>query len=127
MDRRTVLKTLIPGRLEAFLEDAGDGPIMMLNLLRFRADGGRERYWEYLARAAPLLERHGAKVEFAGDTMPALAAEDGQAWDAVALVRYPDRHAFSALFGDTNYAQVSPLRESAIEEAVLQPIAATTL
>ena len=81
------MNSLIPGRLDAFLADDDDNPVVMLNLLRFRADGGRKRYAEYLAMAGPIVARHGAEIAFAGDGLAALAAEKGQAWDAVALVR----------------------------------------
>jgi hypothetical protein len=46
---------------EGFAAFAGradeDAPAVMLNLLRFKPDGGRERYEEYGAAVAPLLER----------------------------------------------------------------------
>ena len=46
----------------AFAARAEDeGPVVMLNLLRFAPDGGRERYAEYGAAVAPLLEGVGAR------------------------------------------------------------------
>ena len=116
------MNSLIPGRLEEFLAAPDDGPVVMLNLLRFDPDGGRERYEKYLAIAAPIVARHGAEITFAGDTLPALAAEEGQAWDAVVLVRYPSRQAFADLVGDADYAMADPVRRSALAEAVLQPV-----
>lgn len=116
------MNTLIPERLSAFLAEGDEGTIVMLNLLRFRSDGGRARYDEYLSKAAPILARYGAEIAFAGEGLPALAAEEGQAWDAIAFVRYPSRGAFAALVGDAEYAMVDPVRRSALEEAVLQPI-----
>lgn len=116
------MNTLKPERLSAFLEEPDSGPIVMLNLLRFKPDGGRERYAEYLSMAAPIVARHGAEIAFAGDGLPALAAKEGQSWDAVALVRYPSRRAFADLIGDADYAVADPVRRSALEEAVLQPL-----
>jgi hypothetical protein len=44
----------------AFSARAGDGaPVVMLNLLAFRPEGGKERYLEYGAAVAPLLEKAG--------------------------------------------------------------------
>ena len=48
-------------------------------------------------------------------------AEEGQQWDAVLLVRYPDRAAFSRMVADLEYQQVTSLRTAALREAVLQP------
>lgn len=117
------MKTLIPGRLEAFLAQDDDAPIVMLNLLRFAPDAGRARYTDYLTRAAPIVARHGGAIAFAGDGLAALAAEPGQAWDAVALIRYPSRDAFAALIADPDYAPIDALRQAALVEAVLQPVA----
>lgn len=107
---------------EQFMANDDGGPVVMLNLLRFHPDGGRERYHEYLGKAGPILARLGAEIVFAGDGLPALAAGDGQAWDATALVRYPNRQAFVSLVGDPEYHKVDPLRVSALSEAVLQPM-----
>ncbi|MDQ3035806.1 MAG: DUF1330 domain-containing protein [Myxococcota bacterium] len=109
--------------LKAFLEASDAGPVVMLNLLRFQPDGGRERYAEYARAFAPFAKKYGADVVFAGDGAPALVAEPGQAWDAVLLVRYPDRAAFAAMVADPDYQRITHLRSSALVEAVLQPTA----
>lgn len=106
--------------LKRFLED-DDGPVVMLNLLRFREDGGRERYREYARALDEVLPRFGGEVIYAGDGDTALVAEDGQAWDAVLCVRYPNRKAFSQMVADPHYQQVTHLRTEALMEAVLQP------
>ncbi len=49
-----------------------------------------------------------------------LAAEPGQEWDAVVLVRYPSREAFSRMVADPQYHAISHLRTEALTEAVLQ-------
>jgi uncharacterized protein (DUF1330 family) len=106
--------------LAAFLEADPDGPLVMLNLLRF-ANGGRELYGQY-ARAfqETFAPRYGVTVVYAGDGVTALVAEPGQEWDAVILVRYPSRRAFSQLVSDPEYQQITHLRTSALSEAVLQ-------
>lgn len=100
-------------------EDPG-GPVVMLNLLRF-ADGGRESYTQYArALSETFLARYGAEVLYAGDGSTVLVAEPGQEWDAVLLVRYPSRAAFSRMVADPEYQQVTHLRSQALTEAVLQ-------
>ncbi|MGH1564419.1 DUF1330 domain-containing protein [Mumia sp. DW29H23] len=100
-------------------EDAG-GPVTMLNLLRFR-EGGRELYARYAAALdETFLPRYGGEVLYAGDGGTTLVAEEGQDWDAVLLVRYPSREAFSRMVADEDYQQVTHWRTEALEEAVLQ-------
>ncbi len=107
--------------LKEFVAVDTDGPVVMLNLLRF-ADGGRESYERYAAALREtFLPQYGGEVLYAGDGGPALVAEDGQAWDAVVLVRYPSRTAFSRMVADPAYQEVTRWRTVALREAVLQP------
>ncbi|WP_180980723.1 MULTISPECIES: DUF1330 domain-containing protein [Rhizobiaceae] len=112
--------------IDRFLAEDDAEPIVMLNLLRFKVDGGRQRYLDYLAMAGPIVRRYGAEIIFAGDGATALCAEPGQSWDAVALVRYPNRSTFVKMIADPAYAVADPIRMSALEEAVLQPIRTMT-
>jgi uncharacterized protein (DUF1330 family) len=107
--------------LKQFLaEDDGD-PVTMLNLLRFKPDGGRESYTKYSKAILPFLEQVGGTVVYYGETATALVAPAGSEWDAVLLVRYPSRQAFSAMVADPEYQQITHLRTQALDAAVLQP------
>ena len=108
--------------LKRFLESTPDEPVVMLNLLRF-AEGGRERYEEYAQAILPFLERVGARVLYLGDTSTALVAPESHDWDAVLLVRYPSRRAFSAMVADPDYQRITELRTKALSDAVLQATA----
>ncbi len=106
--------------LKRYLQEDPGGPVVMLNLLRF-AEGGRELYARYAeALETTFLPRYGAEVLYAGDGSTSLVAETGQDWDAVLLVRYPSRSAFSEMVADPEYQQVTAFRTDALEEAVLQ-------
>jgi uncharacterized protein (DUF1330 family) len=105
--------------LKRFLAEDDGGPFVMLNLLRF-AEGKREQYDEYAQRTAEFLKRYGGELLYFGDGSTALVAEPGQQWDAVLLVRYPSREAFSKMVADPEYHPVSHLRTGALTEAVLQ-------
>jgi uncharacterized protein (DUF1330 family) len=120
------MTTLDQDTVTSFLV-AGDGPVVMLNLLRFTEDGGRETYRRYLQMARPSLERHGAEIVYSGLTDGAIVAEAGQSWDGVALVRYPSRQAFLDLVADPGYAEADALRLKATAEITLQPTAALDL
>jgi uncharacterized protein (DUF1330 family) len=107
--------------LKRYLEEDPGGPVVMLNLLRFRPEGGRESYAKYAAALRDTyLDKYGAEVLYAGNGSTALVAEDGQAWDAVLIVRYPSRTAFSQMVADPEYQQFTHFRTEALTEAVLQ-------
>ncbi|MGY1728104.1 DUF1330 domain-containing protein [Geodermatophilus sp. SYSU D01062] len=107
--------------LKRYLQEDPGGPVVMLNLLRF-AEGGREFYDRYAqALSETFLPRYGGEVLYAGDGDTPLVAEQGQDWDAVLLVRYPSREAFSRMVADPEYQKVTHLRTQALTEAVLQP------
>ena len=109
-----------PG-LKAFLAEAPDEPVVMLNLLRFRPDGGRESYERYVEGFGRFAAEVGAEVIYHGDGDTPLVAEAGQAWDAVLLVSYPTRRAFSEMVRNPAYQEGTHLRDEALVEAVLQP------
>jgi uncharacterized protein (DUF1330 family) len=112
--------------LDVLLAEDPGGPVVMLNLLRFRPDGGRESYQRYAAAlGAAINARYGLQVEYLGEGGRALVAEYGQAWDMVVLVRYPNRQAFADMIRDPEYRAVAHLRSEALVEAVLQPTSPT--
>jgi uncharacterized protein (DUF1330 family) len=55
-----------------------------------------------------------------GDGSTPVVAEAGQAWDAVLIVRYPSRQAFSDMVRDPQYSAITHLRSESLVEAVLQ-------
>ncbi len=99
-------------------EDPG-GPVVMLNLLRFK-DGGRSGYEAYAREIVGHLERVGAEIVYLGDCSTALVAPESHEWDAVLLVRYPTRQAFSEMVADPRYQEITHLRTESLSEAVLQ-------
>jgi uncharacterized protein (DUF1330 family) len=106
--------------LKRYLQEDPGGPVVMLNLLRY-AEGGRESYEQYAeALRTTFLPRHGGEILYAGEGSTALVAEPGQDWDAVLLIRYASRQAFSGMVADPEYQQVTALRTQALIEAVLQ-------
>jgi uncharacterized protein (DUF1330 family) len=106
--------------LKRYLAEDPGGPVVMLNLLRFQPDGGRARYAEYAEHFRRTAAPFGAEVLYLGDGSTALVAEPGQSWDAVLLVRYPSRQAFSDMVRDPAYGAGAHLRTEALQEAVLQ-------
>lgn len=105
----------------AFAERAADGkPLVMLNLLAFKPDGGRQRYEEYAAAVAPLLEKAGGRIAFVGEPAAVLIGDDS--WDLVALVEYPTRQAFLEMIGSPEYQAIGYLRTEALSKGELHPM-----
>jgi uncharacterized protein (DUF1330 family) len=108
--------------LKRFLDEDPGGPVTMLNLLRFKPEGGRESYNKYAKAIVPFLEKVGGEVLYLGDTSTPLVQPDtGNDWDAVLLVTYPSRQAFSQMVADPEYQRITHLRTEALDAAVLQP------
>lgn len=103
--------------LDRFLADDPGGPVVMLNLLRFRPDGSA-RYDDYRRALAASGVAADAEPLFFGTGFPALEGED---WDAVALVRYPSREVFAGMVRSPEYRAIEHLRTEALADAVLQP------
>jgi uncharacterized protein (DUF1330 family) len=99
---------------------AEDGPVYMLNLLEFKPDGGAERYAEYGAAVAPLLEKVGGRIVFAGQPGEAVIGEGK--WDLMALVEYPTRQAFLDMTSSPEYVKIMHLRTESLVRSELRPI-----
>ena len=97
-----------------------EGPVVMLNLLAFKPDGGAERYAEYTTAVTPLLERVGGRIVFAGTPSPALIGD--ARWDLVALAEYPTRQAFMDMIGSDDYEAIAHLRTEALTDSGLIPL-----
>ena len=105
--------------LKRFLAEDPGGPVVMLNLLRY-ADGGAASYAEYAEKIVPFLDGLGAEIVYIGDTSTTLVAPESHDWDAVLLVRYPSRTAFSQMVADPEYQKITGLRTAGLDAAVLQ-------
>jgi len=91
-------------QLAGFLDPASQGPIGMVNLLRFKDkaeydDGrettlsGREAYDLYAQGVTKLLAEVGGYLGFVGDVERLVVGEVDDLWDAVAVAYYPSRKA----------------------------------
>jgi uncharacterized protein (DUF1330 family) len=104
----------------AFAKRASDGPVVMLNLLRFHPDGGAERYAEYGEAVRPLFEGVGGELVFAGRPAPPLLGDDS--WDLVILAQYPTRQAFLDMVSSPEYAKIAHLRTESLVASELHPM-----
>ncbi len=109
------------GELERFRRGDDGRPFVLVQLLRF-AEGGRDRYLQYSVQVLPILRSLGAQLIYGGECVEPLVAGEGQAWDAVVLVRYPNRTAYVQMQADPAYQDIAKLRHAALREAVLLPM-----
>ena len=96
-----------------------DGPVTMLNLMRFRErslDGngsGWDAYLRYSALTIKLIKARGGTIIWTGTAEAvALGEPDRHRWDYVALVRYPSRAAFIDMMTSADYAAANVEREN---------------
>ena len=116
-----------PERMEAFEGAAqDDGPIVMVNLLRFReradyAEGGsgKEAYARYSKAVVPLVWEVGGQVLWMGKVRDALIAPAGESWDEVVLVHYPGRRAFLRMVRSDSYQAIMHHRTAALLDSRL--------
>jgi uncharacterized protein (DUF1330 family) len=122
------LGSTITPNIEQFRQLAastGKGPVVMINLLKFRTleggDGvsGVEEYRRYGDVALEMIEHQGGRVLWAGTGDQVLIGDPEQDWDAVLLVEYPSRAAFVEMVSSPEYLEAHAHRERALERTVV--------
>jgi len=103
--------------LAALATSPDSGPVVMLNLLKFKPGGGARAYGKYSEAFQALLERHGGRFVYLGRGAEVLVGD--QSWDAVALVEYPSRAVFLRLIALPDYATIAQFREDGLERTML--------
>ena len=109
--------------------DGDDGPVVMVNLLRFkeRADGvdaadgisGAEAYARYGAGVQRFLDAAGGRVVLATvATESVIGPYDGE-WDMMLAVEYPSRRAFLEMISDPGYLEIHAHRAGALADSRL--------
>jgi uncharacterized protein (DUF1330 family) len=90
-------------------------PVVMVNLLKFKEAGGRDRFLQYSREVQPHLDRVGGTVHYAGIN-PANIIGDGDIpwWDAILVVEYPSSQAFTDMVTDPGYQQIHEHRAAAL-------------
>ena len=120
-----------PEGFKEFFERAPvSGPILMVNLLRFRTDAartpehpaprsGRQAFADYSRAIAPLLAKAGGRVVLAVDAHYAMIAPPGESWDRMIVVEYPSRDAFVAMLQSPDYQGITHHRQAALADSRL--------
>lgn len=120
-----------------FLERGINGPVAMLNLLRFRevADysdfpdlappepiSGSEAYDRYAEHTLPFLNASGGAVLFRGNGGHLLIGPEEARWDLVLLVRHASVESFMEMATNEEYLAGIGHRTAALGDSRLLPI-----
>jgi uncharacterized protein (DUF1330 family) len=92
-----------------------DGPVIMLNLLKFNPDGGADEYSRYGSAAGNHLQKAGARVRLLANV--AATVIGGEDWDRMILVEYPSKQAFLEMSSSSDYP--SEIRANALLDSRL--------
>jgi len=124
-------------QIQALLADPAETPVVMLNLLRFRAladysaspalapatpISGAEAYARYIAHTMPYLRRSGGDLMFLGEGGQFLIGPADERWDQVLLVRQSSVQSFMAFATDAAYLAGLGHRTAALEDSRLLPL-----
>jgi uncharacterized protein (DUF1330 family) len=124
-----------PEQLEAVVAAHGDGPVQMLNLLKYRERAAYDA--DYAGDPSPdctgaeAYQRYGevaiTHVAKRGGRLVLLSAVDGVAlgaaaqdeWDEIAIVEYPSLDAFVDMGQDPDYLAATVHRTAGLERSVI--------
>lgn len=121
----------------AFFQRGIAGPIVMLNLLRFRAVAdyaanpelappapisGAAAFERYVIHTLPYLERSGGALLFVAEGGPFLIGPAEERWDRVMLVRQGSVQSFLAFAQDAGYLAGLGHRAAALADSRLLPL-----
>jgi uncharacterized protein (DUF1330 family) len=122
-------------QLVTLRESPDDGPVVMLNLLRFRdrATGidadegitGAQAYERYGTEVTRFLERAGGRVLLALAPRESVIGPAAGEWDLVLAVQYPSRAAFLGMIADPGYLAIHAHRAAGVADSRL--VACATL
>jgi uncharacterized protein (DUF1330 family) len=115
-------------QFQAFSHASRGGEVVMLNLLHFsepESQGAGERsgqvaYRDYSDQAVKMVEARGGLVLWMGRPEHVLIGDtDGDGWDLVVLVSYPNRAAFLDMVSSPQYQEAHTHRERGLDRTVL--------
>jgi len=117
-----------PEQIDRFIAASGDAPVYMVNLLKFKdratyKDGedisGADAYQRYATGFADYVRPHGVEPIYGGKNLATLIGEGLEAWDAVAIVKYPSAKLMIELTSAEGYRKIHKHRRAGLEGQLL--------
>lgn len=113
-------------QMKGFQESGPEGPIFMVNLLKFRdkaeyEDGretdltGREAFALYSEAVGKLLIKHGGGRVFGGQVTRLMLGEVEDLWDMVGIAQYSNRQAMLDMMMSPEYEECAVHRTAGLE------------
>jgi len=102
-----------------------EGPVLMVNLLKFREkaaypDGrdpelsGREAYERYAEEMEKLLQAHGGGIVFSAEVAGILLGQVGELWDHVGIARYPSSKTLIEIASSEKFQEIEVHRTAGL-------------
>jgi len=112
-------------QLAGFAEPGPDGPIYMVNLLKFKEraayeDGrateltGEQAYMIYAAAVSELLTEFGGAAMFSAPVTRLMLGEVEELWDKIAIAMYPSRAAMMSMMQSPNMQEIGAHRAAGL-------------
>jgi len=93
-------------QFKELMQHSHKGPIVMVNLLKFKPDGGKSSYEKYEKVAGKFVsEKLSGRLIYRGDCLMPLIGDEQ--WDEVIIVEYPSIEAFITMQKDKEYQQAA--------------------
>ena len=105
-------------QFQALAASPDAGPVVMLNLLKFKP-GSEESYLRYGDAARAMIEERGGRLVWSGRAEQVLIGDPAADWDAVLLVEYPSRAAFIEMVSSPAYIEAHADREAGLERTIV--------
>ena len=104
-------------QFKTLIGDSPEGPIVMINLLRFKGEAGRVSYMRYLELVEPLMTQRGCRFTYWG--MAKATVIGPEQWDMAVLGEYPTRAVLLEMLMSPEYAAIAQYRQEALEDSRL--------
>ncbi|NRB40330.1 MAG: DUF1330 domain-containing protein [Pseudomonadales bacterium] len=119
-------------QMQQLMELTEDGkPLVMINCLRYNeksqysADSdiepssGKQAFQRYGEESFPYISALGGKLVWMGAVIQSLIAPEGEQWDDIVMVQWPNLAAFKALMDNSDYLALSHHRDAALADSRL--------
>ena len=114
-----------PERIDEMMQPGPDGPIYMVNLLKFKdtaeyEDGretdltGYEAYQVYGRAVMKIIQDYGGEIQFAADVTFLALGQVEDLWDEIAIAKYPNRGALLAMSSSDEWRAASVHRTAGL-------------
>jgi uncharacterized protein (DUF1330 family) len=120
-------------QIRAMMEKGPEGPIVMVNLLKYRDRAayepdraeakenltGREAYQRYGMTAMKSVSERGGSIVWMGPQALVFIGGPEQEWDDIVCVRYPSRQRFLEMVSNAEYLAATYHRDAGLERTAL--------